>query len=580
MILKINKNINLLLNSSQKKSFWILVLMNIFNTLLEMLSIGLIPVLISVLIESDQIVKNFSDFIVVTSFFQKSFEDQFFLLSLVIIFIFIIKNVFAFYNVFYEGKFLRDLKYFYTVKFYNLYINFSFIKLYDYNISELQKNIIQETKLSSEYVYFVALIIKEILLFIGIFTVVIFFNLSVALSILLFLSSISIIYYFFFKRRIRRDSLLVQKIRAFQIKSVNQVFASLKETKILNTTKYFIEDFKKKAFEFENVLFLISLIGKLPRFIIEVLLISIILLFNFVLIKSGYVIQEVIPLIGLLVVASIRLMPSFNTLTASFTKLKSYEVSVELIINELSKNYYNKNSYKEDLNKIDFNNLNFEKKIKLENISFSFSNKKNEILSNCTIDIIKGEKIGIVGPSGSGKSTLLGIILGFLKPQNGRILVDNKDINQKIESWHSKIGYIPQEIYLLDDTIINNVALGIKNNEGITNKVVNALQLAEVYDFIKELPEGLNTIVGDRGVKLSGGQRQRIGIARALLRNPDILILDEATSSLDGVTEEKFIENVFNLGKDKTIIISTHKIQTLKNCDRVFTIKNKSLEIL
>ena len=152
---------------------------------------------------------------------------------------------------------------------------------------------------------------------------------------------------------------------------------------------------------------------------------------------------------------------------------------------------------------------------------------------------MKGQKIGIVGPSGSGKSTLLSIVLGFLTPSSGSILVNNIDIARNLESWHLKIGYIPQEIYLYDDTIIKNVALGREINDGVKEKVEKALKGAEIYDYINDLPDGMETNVGDRGLKLSGGQRQRIGIARALYRNPDILILDEATSSLDVEVEKK-----------------------------------------
>ena len=178
-----------------------------------------------------------------------------------------------------------------------------------------------------------------------------------------------------------------------------------------------------------------------------------------------------------------------------------------------------------------------------------------------------------MGPSGSGKSTLLSILLGFLQPSKGKILIDDQDINCDIQNWHSRIGYIPQEIYLLDDTILKNVALGREINEDVTYKVEKSLKAAEIYDFIKNLPDGINTNVGDRGVKFSGGQRQRIGIARALFRDPDVLILDEATSSLDTQVEKKFIENIFNLGKEKTIIISTHKKDTLKNCDKIYNKK-------
>ena len=309
----------------------------------------------------------------------------------------------------------------------------------------------------------------------------------------------------------------------------------------------------------------------------EFFIVFIIFILLIFLLKIGYQLENVVPLLSLLAVASIRMIPSFNSLTAAFAKIKSYEISVDIILREVRKirqKPIDINNRKVIKNNI-YNSVN---SIKLNNISFSFPNRSDEIIKDCNIEILKGQKIGIVGPSGSGKSTLLSIVLGFLTPSSGSILVNNIDIARNLESWHLKIGYIPQEIYLYDDTIIKNVALGREINDGVKEKVEKALKAAEIYDYINDLPDGMETNVGDRGLKLSGGQRQRIGIARALYRNPDILILDEATSSLDVEVEKKFIENVFNLGRDKTIIFSTHKFETLKNCDKTYTIKNKKLE--
>ena len=571
------KKINLFLNSSQKKKFYLLIIGNFFSTLFEMIGIGMIPLFIGTIFKIEELGKYLPNIEVLNNFFSKSQDDQFLILSIIIISLFLIKNLYAFIIVYLEGKYLRDLKYFFSKKIYNYYINLPFIKYYDYNIALIQKNIIQETKLSCEYVSLINIIIRESLLFIGIFTLVIFFSPIIAISLLFFLGPVALIYYLLIRKKIKRDSESMEKIREFQIRSINQVFSSLKETKILNTTKYFEDEFKKNSFIFENILFFISLIGKIPRYVIEFLVVSIILFFSIILIRIGYQLENVIPLLGLLVVASIRLIPSFNTLTASFAKIKNYEISINIILKELNNIDINQNNFLND-KYLSSKKFSLTKSIKLDNISFFFPNNSVKILENCTIDILRGQKIGILGPSGSGKSTLLSIILGFLHPSKGKILVDNQDISFNLKHWHSRIGYIPQEIYLLDDSILKNVALGREINDEVIAQVEKALKAAEIYDFTKKLPKGINTNVGDRGVKFSGGQRQRIGIARALFRNPDVLILDEATSSLDSQVEKKFIENVFNLGKEKTIIISTHKKDTLKNCNKIYTISNKKLE--
>ena len=577
MIKQIFKNIDYLLNPKEKLKFYSIILANLTTTILEMISLSLIPVLIGMILKVDQY-KNHKLFEIelMQNFLKKGYNDQFILLSVFIIFIFFLKNIFSFFTIFIEGKFIRNLKIKYANKIYDLYIKLPIINHYNYNSATLQKNIIQETKLGSEYVGNVSIIIKELLLFIGIFALLISINYLVALSILILAGGMSLTYFYIIKKRVKKDTEKAVYLREFQIKSVNQVFSSLKETKILNTTKYFIDEFTDRTFKFENILFLINLIVKIPRFFIEILVISVIMIFSVILLQKGYKIENLLPILGLLVIASIRLMPSFNTLTGSFTRLKQNEVSVKILIEEFNKK-------KIETTKISSNNnvnISLNNSIKLQNISFSFPESKNEIFKNFSLEIKKGEKIGIVGPSGSGKTTLLNIILGFFPPNSGKVLADGKNIHLNLKSWHARIGYIPQEIYLLDDTVLKNIALGIEENSQNTSKFQAALKSAEIYNFIQSLPDGVNTMVGDRGVRFSGGQRQRVGIARALYRNPNLLIFDEATSSLDGETEKKFIDNIFNLKNNRTIIISTHKLSSLERCDKVYSIKNNRLEIL
>jgi ATP-binding cassette, subfamily B, bacterial PglK len=577
MIKKIFTNVNFLLNPKEKIKFYVIVLANLVTTILEMISLSLIPVFIGMILKVDQFKNNkLFEVELIENFFKRDYNEKFIFLSIFIIFIFSIKNIFSFYTIYIEGKFIRNLKIKHANKFYDLYIKLPIIKHYGYNSATFQKNIIQETKLGSEYIGNISIIIKELLLFIGIFILLITINYYVSFSILFLAGSMSLTYYFIVRKRVKKDTEKSVNLREFQIKSVNQVFASIKETRILNTTKYFIDEFTNKTFKFENILFLITLIVKIPRYLIEILVISIILIFSILLLQRGYQIENLLPILGLLVIASIRLIPSFNNLTASFTRLKQNEVSVKILIDELNKNKINKtNFYSNNITK-----LSLDSSIKIQNISFSFPESKKEIFKDFSLEIKKGEKIGVVGPSGSGKTTLINIILGFFPPDKGKVSADNKDIHLNLKSWHSRIGYIPQEIYLLDDTVLKNIALGIKEDAEDLNKLEVALKSAEIYDFINNLPDGINTMVGDRGIRFSGGQRQRVGIARALYRDPNVLIFDEATSSLDEETEKKFIENIFNLNGNRTIIISTHKLNSLNKCDKIYSIKNNKLEIL
>jgi len=569
MIMTPLKKTHQLLTQKQKKFFYLIIIANLITAGLEMISIGYIPILISVLLDTGQYISYFSNIEFINNILSKNNFEKFLFLSAGILLIFIFKNIFFFITIFFEGIFLRDLKIYNANKLYNIYVNLPLLVHYNYNTASLQRNIIQETSTSVNFVEATSAVIRELFLFFGIISLLLLFDPIISITSIAFMASLSLIYFLMVKKRVRKFSELGVTLREYQIKNINQLFSAIKETKILNTTKYFVKEFIKKTFSLEKILFLINIFVRIPRIFIEIFAITAVLTFALIYLKSGYEFIELIPLLGLLVVASVRLIPSFNSITSSLTRLKSYEVSIDIVLSELKKytSYLNKD--KVEIRKKN-KNLNLNKSLKIEKINFTFPSSEEKVIKDCNFEIKRGERIGLVGSSGSGKTTLINMILGFIKPQSGKILVDGIDIHSNLSSWHSKIGFIPQEIYLLDETITKNVALGLEGDQEDLNKVKKALISAEIYDFINKLPEGLDTNAGEKGIRLSGGQRQRIGIARALYRDPSILIFDEATSSLDSYTEEKFMNNVFNLGREKTMIISTHKLNTLKGCDKIY----------
>tara|TARA_B110000238_G_C16074099_1_gene416256 strand:- start:585 stop:1382 length:798 start_codon:yes stop_codon:yes gene_type:complete len=264
------------------------------------------------------------------------------------------------------------------------------------------------------------------------------------------------------------------------------------------------------------------------------------------------------------------MIPSINKIISAAQAIKFFSPSVDVIYNEILKSSKNSN---EGISRQD---LNFQKSIEFKNVNFSFTNEY-EILKDVDLKIIKGQTVGIKGESGSGKSTLVDLLIGLHKPISGKILIDGFSGFQINQSWRNKIGYVPQTIYLTDDSIKNNIALGISENQINNSKIKELLTQVQLEKFINNLELGINTKVGERGVQLSGGQRQRIGIARALYHNPDILVLDEATSALDTETEKEVMKSIYNLKGQKTIIIVAHRLSTLKSCDHVFEIKNKKV---
>jgi ABC-type multidrug transport system fused ATPase/permease subunit len=269
-----------------------------------------------------------------------------------------------------------------------------------------------------------------------------------------------------------------------------------------------------------------------------------------------------VPVVGLFAATAFRVLPSVNKVVGSRQLLKVSRNAIETIHGDLQLPVLEKQ-------KTQIDPINFQTVV-VENLTFTYEGIAESVLNNVDVHIRKGEAVGFVGQSGSGKSTLIDIMLGLLEPQSGSVLINGQTIENVKQSWQKQIGYIPQTIFLMDDSLRRNIAIGIADNEIDELAIVEALKSAQLEDFVASLPEGLDTVVGERGVRLSGGQRQRIGIARALYHRPSVLVLDEATSSLDTETEHGVMQAVQALQGDKTVIIVAHRLSTVEYCDRLY----------
>ena len=281
--------------------------------------------------------------------------------------------------------------------------------------------------------------------------------------------------------------------------------------------------------------------------------------------------SDIIPTLGLYAVAAFRLMPSITKILSSFQGLRYNKPVIDLISKEL--NLVENIKFSNSPSK----NFKFTQNIMVKDLSFNYPNR-SQTLKCINLKIEKGKKIGLVGHTGSGKSTLVDLILGLLKPTKGTIFVDGFDVNQNLSEWQKQIGYVPQNIFLTDDSLKKNIAFGLNESEINEEKLMNVIKYSNLEDFTNSLDEGVNTFVGERGLRLSGGQKQRIGIARALFNEPSVLVFDESTSALDQKTEEEIIEIINKL--DKTMIIIAHRKNTLKNCDIVYELVNGSIKEL
>lgn len=360
-------------------------------------------------------------------------------------------------------------------------------------------------------------------------------------------------------------------------KWVMQSVSGIKEIKVADKLSFFLK-------QYEQTIMLAAKLGRnnhllmnLPRLIIESVTVSAMLLVLLVLLMRGMDVKIFMPQLAAFAVAAVRILPSANRISTARNNISYQEPSLDALLASIHFLDNDSNNISEEIeyrSENDTKEIAFKRDCELMNISYAYPNSDRYVLENVSMRIAVGTSVGLIGTSGGGKTTTVDILLGLLKPQSGKVLVDGYDIENHYLSWLRHISYIPQTIFLLDDTICTNVAFGIASETIDYDMVWKALEEAKLKEFVLSLPEGIDTIIGERGIRLSGGQRQRIGIARALYSNPELLIFDEATSALDNETETAVMESINALHGNKTMIIIAHRLTTIENCDIIYRIES------
>jgi len=372
------------------------------------------------------------------------------------------------------------------------------------------------------------------------------------------------------KRRLKKKGAARLSANENRFRFATEALGGIKTAKVMGVEQYFIDNYAAHSFAFAQHQIFANIAGELPRYILEGLAFGGIIVFLVVNLATGGSINDLLPLIGLFAFAAYRIMPALYRLYFAVTQIHFYTAVLDKIHTDM---------LEEDAPDIppekSIPSLPFNRAIRLEEIDFRYADAEKDVIRGLNIEIPKNASIGLVGTTGSGKTTLVDIILGLLVPQGGQMFVDDTPVNEhNIRAWRRKIGYVPQDIYLSDDSIRKNIAFGVPDELIDNEQVVEASRIAALHDFIQTLPQKYDTIIGERGVRLSGGQRQRIGLARALYRNPEVLVLDEATNSLDGTTEEAVLGAFRNASKARTVIMIAHRLNTLKDCDQIYKMKD------
>ena len=397
---------------------------------------------------------------------------------------------------------------------------------------------------------------------------------SMTLVVLFFASVCIVVYFRVFKRRIQSSGEDEARGAVMINKSVLQAMGGVREIKMSQRETHFTDKHNEITSNTVNVRVQIQSLRQLPKLFIESLCFSGAFIAMGAIILGGVDVEALVPQLGIFMLAAFKLLPAISRIVNNITQILRFAPSIDLVYAGL---FEQERKYAKLLDEPELCE-NPSEDIVVSEVSFKYPEGESNVLKKVSLTIPKNKSVAFIGPSGAGKSTLIDIILGILPPKKGYVFWKGKSIHHNFGEWAKNVGYIPQVIYLMDETIIENVAFGLRRDEIDEERVWLALQQAQAAEFVSELSDGLYTMVGERGVRLSGGQRQRIGIARALYNNPPILVLDEATSSLDNETETAVMESIRNLQGEKTMIIVAHRLSTIEHCDLVYSVKNTKVK--
>lgn len=564
-----------MLNSRQKRNFVFLFIIMLIGTFVELIGVGLIMPLVNV-VSNPEIINDDLYQIIGGIFNLNTVSEYVIFIALLLILVYIVKNVYLIIEYDLQYRFVYNTQKSVMVELLNCYLNEEYQFHVQHNPAELQRNIFDDIQTAFQTLLALIQFLTEILVCVALTLYMLytdFFSTGLIIVILLvFLTCFTL----FYKKYSYRLGVKVREASADQIKWVQQSLSGIREVKVSDSEIYFSKMFSKASGQYAESRRKQSIIGLVSRPIMETFMICGLLGIIIVKAKMGIELIDFIPTLSLFVVSAFRMLPSFNRISQAINNIMYGKSSIDAVVEELEKTGRCKDikSFSETICEDNNNGFN---DITIKNVSFTYNEELNSVFDNISLIIKDKESIAIVGESGAGKSTLADLMLGILYPQSGDIIYNNHSIYSDLKEWHSVIGYIPQTIYLLDDTIMRNVAFGIPDDKIEEERVWAALREAQLDEYIEGLPEGLRTKVGDRGIRLSGGQRQRVGIARALYNNPQILIMDEATSALDNDTEEAVMHAVDGMKGKRTLIIIAHRLTTIKNCNRIYRLDNGEL---
>ena len=565
--LKIFKKFNYLFDYNIKKSIFLLIVLLLLVSIFELLSLATIPAYISFIISGELNYLKLSD----NNFNTVGTNNFKQILVSLMIFIFLIKALFLFYVNYFEVNLIKKIKLNLCNSLMKMYLKNKYKFFVDNNSSILSRNLITEINNAVSFIQSIITIFKEIILLLVIFFLILLYKPLLSILIILSLSTGSVVFYIFTFKILKQNSIKRIYAAGQVFKTISQSLGFIKDIKIFQKEKFFFNNYSKYINVLENKLATHELLARLPKIFFELfgVLLIIGILFSLALqdqSKDAFI--NLLPFLGLISASIIKLLPSFKAISGSLTHIVAYNNSFFVIAEEIKRD--NNSDFSEN-NAKRFNKGSSSKfALEINNISFKY-NERARPLNEISMKVKKNSIVGIIGKSGAGKSTLINIVLGLFSEEKGEIKINT---TKEEELFDNKIvAYVPQDILILDDKLKNNIAFGIDENQINEQRVLEVIKLAGLNNFFIKNNSDLSISLGELGVKISGGEKQRIGIARALYFRPEILILDESTSSLDNETEDGILNEILKFKKNISIIMISHRLSTLKICDEIYYIE-------
>ena len=555
------------LDDKSKRTFFYFVPLLLLASLFEVVSIVSIIPLLGAAFDSTGAWASTMPW--ASNFFENmNKKSLLYLLAFMFLGLFVLKNGFILAVTYFITRFTMNNQAQFQQFMFKMYAHRSYSFHLKRNTADLIRDLANSIGSAFEGLRLTMVLLMDILLSVAAFLVLFVVEPKASLIISLALIVLGFIIFSFLAPILHRLGARSYNIESKVIKSINQIFSAIKEIKILNNQDYFHRGFAGETNDFAKITTLSIAAKQTPRLLIEIFIVTGFFFFFALLFKMQVTMEGIFSTVGLFGMAALRLMPSINRILSGMAEIKQRTALVKSIHADFQDGLDDLNAAEAETDRPP---LAFEKDIRVRDLYYNYESETEEkpVLSSVDFTISKGQSVGVVGPSGAGKTTLVDIFLGLLRPVQGEILIDGVNALTNPSGWQKRLGYVPQQIYLIDDTIRRNVAFGIDDLDIDEDRLMAVIRMAHLETVVSDLSQNLDTILGEQGVRLSGGQRQRVGIARALYRDPEVIVFDEATSALDSEAEHEISQAIQGLAQDKTLIIIAHRLSTLRLCDQL-----------